>query len=281
MLRVIKLVSVISILLSTGLCFAEQAKADPQLVRMLMQKSGLSKQIEQITSSMEAGIIESEKESGNKMSQEELSELLRIASEAFNAEILKDTVERHIRENLPEKDIRSVLQWLDSPLGKKIVKLEEESASPEAYSAIKKLSKAPIQKSERTALLSKLDDAVKATDIGVSITINLQVAFILAVSSDLPAEQRPSIEAVINEIHKGKPQLRETIERETIAGFLYTYRSLNDDEIRKYIAFAESDYGRKYHAVSAAGLNNALMQAGVALGGKLSRGRNEEGDGTI
>jgi len=36
----------------------------------------------------------------------------------------------------------------------------------------------------RTAL--KLDDAIKATDAGVNIAVNMQVAFLLAVTAEMP-----------------------------------------------------------------------------------------------
>jgi hypothetical protein len=66
--------------------------------------------------------------------------------------------------------------------------------------------------------------------------------------------------------------LQKSIRQETLAGFLYTYRSLKDAEIERYIAFSESEAGKKYHVVIAEGLNTAVMQASLALGSKLSQG---------
>jgi len=74
-------------LLSSGLCFAEDGKADRQLVRTLMQKSGLSKQIEQIPATMQADIVRASLESDNPLSQGEIDDLSRKTAEAFNASI--------------------------------------------------------------------------------------------------------------------------------------------------------------------------------------------------
>ncbi len=281
MVRVFRIICTGLILLSSGLCFSEEAKADRQLVRTLMQKSGLSKQIEQIPAAMQADIVRASLESDNPLSQSEIDDLSRKAAEAFNAGILKDTVERYILGTLPEKDIRMVLAWVNSPLGEKISRLEEEAATPAAYQEIQKIAAQEIKKSARSELLSILDNAIKATDVGVNIAINVQVAFILAVTAGMPAEQRPSVEDILTEVSKDKAQLRQNIERETMAGFLYAYRSLTDSEIEKYIEFAESGPGKKYHAVSAEGLNAALMQAGLALGSKLGQGISKEGNNSF
>jgi hypothetical protein len=281
MVRLFSIICAGLILLSSGLCFAEDGKADRQLVRTLMQKSGLSKQIEQIPATMQADIVRASLESDNPLSQGEIDDLSRKTAEAFNASILKDTVETYILGNLSEKDIRMVLAWVDSPLGEKISRLEEEASTPAAYQKIQKMAAQKIKKTKRSELLSKLDDAIKATDAGVNIAVNMQVAFLLAVTAEMPADQRLSVEDILSEVNKDRTQLRQTIERETMAGFLYAYQSLTDSEIKKYILFAESEPGKKYHAVSAKGLNTALMQAGLALGSKFEQGVSNDGKGSF
>ena len=271
MLRVIAIVCAILIFLCSGICFAEEGKADQELVRTLMQKSGLSRQIEQIPVMMQADIIKANQESGDKMSQSEMDNLRSLVSEAFNAKVLIDTVQRHIHSNLSERDIRVVLAWIGSALGSKITKLEEEASTSQVYEEEKKSGDKLPENSGRAVLLAKLDKAVRATDVGVSISINLQVAFILAITAEMPAEQRPSTEEILREVNKDREQLRQNIRQETLAGFLYTYRSLRDAEIERYVEFAESESGKRYHTAAAEGLNTALMQAGLALGRKVSR----------
>ena len=277
MSKALKTVCAGLLLLYSATCSAQQGKADEQLVKQVMQKSGLSKQIEQFPSMIQADIIRANQESSDKLSQSEINDLSNKVAESFNARKLNDTVQMHIQENLPEKDIRAVLEWLSSPLGERISMLEEQASKLEAYKGIREMAGRIDKNSERTKLLSKLDNARKATDVGVSLTINLQVAFILAVTAGMPAEQRPSVEAILAEVNEDRQQLQKSIRQETLAGFLYTYRSLKDAEIEQYIAFAESEAGKKYHVVTAEGLNTAVMQASLALGSKLSQGLDKEG----
>jgi hypothetical protein len=279
--RYVNLIFMVAICMFPLNCFADEAKADRHLVQTLMQKSGLSEQIKHIPGVIRDGVIESNREAGGDLSDSEMAELLTRVAEAFDAKVLLDTVERHMQENLSKAEIMTILKWVDSPLGRKISRMEAESSTPEAYLEIRRLSERPLKKSGRVALLSKLDEAVKATEVGLSISINLQVAFILAVTAELPEDQRPSYDRIMAEINRDRPRMRQAMERETIAGFLYAYRQLTDDEIGKYIAFAESEAGRKYNAVTSEGLNSALMQAGLALGNKMIHYRDQGGNGSI
>jgi hypothetical protein len=281
MLRALKIAFAALMLLCSGICFAEDGKSDQELVRTLMQKSGLSRQIEQIPVMMQADIIKTNQESGDKMSQSEMDDLGRMVSEAFNAKVLIETVQRHIQANLSGKDMRAVLAWIGSDLGSRITKLEEEASTAQAYEEEKKSADKLSKDSGRAELVAKLDKAVKATDVGVSISINLQVAFVLAITAEMPVEQRPSTEDILREVSKDREQLRENISQETISGFLYTYRSLKKTEIEQYIQFAESESGKRYHTAAAEGLNTALMQAGLALGSKVSRGLNRPGENSF
>jgi len=78
------------------------------------------------------------------------------------------------------------------------------------------------------------------------------------------------VEDILSEVNKDRTQLRQTIERETMAGFLYAYQSLTDSEIKKYILFADPNR-QEISCCFRKGLNTALMQAGLALAASLNR----------
>ena len=47
----------------------------------------------------------------------------------------------------------------------------------------------------------------------------------------------------------------------TIASFLFTYQTLGNEEIERYIAFCESDLGKRYNLVVGAAFMNAMLEA--------------------
>ena len=68
----------------------------------------------------------------------------------------------------------------------------------------------------------------------MNIAINMQVAFVLAVTAG-HACRAAALDGgqTLSEANKDKAQLQQTIEKETLAGFLYTYRSLTDADIER------------------------------------------------
>jgi hypothetical protein len=90
---------------------AAEKKADPQSVRTLMVKSDLDKQLEQIAPMVQAGMVQQNQES-NALSSDEIEELNGLVARAFDAKVLKESLQKHIQAGLSEPDIQSTLTWL-------------------------------------------------------------------------------------------------------------------------------------------------------------------------
>jgi hypothetical protein len=282
MLKVLKTMCAVSLLLYSGICIAGEGKADQELVRTLMQKSGLNKQIEQIPLMMQAGMAQAEQnEPSRKLTQKEMDELNSMVAEAFDAKAMNASVQKHIQSNLAKNDIRAALAWLSSPLGEKITRLEEDASTPAAYTEMQAMADTLLKNTARAAQLRKLDGAVKATESGVRVALNIQISLLTAMSSVLPKDKRPSADEIKGQVNKNSEQVRSMVEQDTLLSFLYTYRTLTDAEIDQYIAFAESNSGRKYHAATSKGVSDAVVQASRTLGGMLGRSMNNAPQKTI
>lgn len=282
MLKVLKTLCVVSLLLYSGVCIAGEGKDDQELVRTLMQKSGLNKQIGQIPLMMQAGIAEAEQsEPSRKMTPEERSDLNRMVAEAFDAKAMNASVQKHIRSNLAKNDIRAALAWLSSPLGEKITRLEEDASTPAAYTEMQAMADTLTKNTARAAQLKKLDRAVNATESGVRVALNIQMSLLTAVSSVLPKDKRPSAGEIKDQVNKNSAQMRSTVEQDTLLSFLYAYRTLTDAEIDQYIAFAESKSGKQYHAVTEKGVSDAVVQASRTLGNLLGKSMKKAPEKTI
>jgi hypothetical protein len=282
MLKVLKTMCAVSLLLYSGICIAGEGKADQEPVRTLMQKSGLNKQIEQIPLMMQAGMAQADQnQPSRKLTQKEMSDLNSMVAAAFNANAMNAAVQKHIQSNLAEKDIRAALAWLSSPLGEKITRLEEDASTPAAYTEMQAMADTLTKNTARAAQLRKLDSAVKGTESGVSVALNIQISLLTAMSSVMPRDKRPSADEIKGQVNKNSAQMRSMVERETLQSFLYTYRTLTDAEVDRYIAFAESESGRKYHAATAKGVSDAVVQASRTLGSMLGQNMNKAPQKTI
>ena len=61
------------------------------------------------------------------------------------------------------------------------------------------------------------------------------------------------------------PYWRPKAEQQIIEYYLIVYRTISDDDLDRYAAFAESPAGRKYHSAVAAGVMDAMLEAARGL----------------
>lgn len=233
------------------------------LARQLMVRSGLDRQLEAYPALVQAGMEESRARSG--LSDDRFAELKEASVKAFDPAALKRVVQRELARRLAPKDIEAALAWLDAPLGRRITQLEEQASTAEAFAAMQAWAGAlrPGDLAEaRIAQARRLDRAIKATEFSVSSARNSQLAIIAAMTATLPAaDQRQALDAVVAAFEQNRAQIRASAEQQTVMSMLYSYRALGDAELDRYIAFAESAAGRKYHAAALEALDQAIVEA--------------------
>ena len=271
MIKTFKVMLMAVLVLNAGLCMAGENKADPRSVETLMIKSGLDKQLEQVGPMVQAGMIQQNQGASHALSPEEMNALSNLTGRAFDAKALREKVQKHIQANLSETDIQAALSWLRSPLGEKITKLEEDASTPAAYAEMQNMAGKLAGNAGRVELARKLDNAVKATEAGVAVALNIQTAMIAALTSGAAPEKRPTMENIEKEVIKNRGQIQSAIEQSTLLSFLYTYRSLSDAELGKYLDFANSVSGKKYHAVTSEAVNAAVTNSARVLGGLIAQ----------
>jgi len=241
------------------------------LVQELYVKSGLAKQIQDVPRSIQAGLDQPlmETEQFPKPSPRVVALMKALAAEAFAPEKLKAVVLPELKTGLTTSDLQAALKWLDSPLGIKCTRLEEEASTPEAYPEIDKYA-ALLKKSpptpERLKIIQELDAALKASQTSVEMALNLQVALLLAVNATLPKEQQQSPAEILDEIKQHRPEIESALQLESLVSLFYTYRSLTEAEIKQYIKFATSSAGSKYQEVADAAVKKALIAGGIRWG---------------
>lgn len=268
MYNAIKTLFIGMLLIAGSTSMAADSRIEPQLVRTLLQKSGMEKQITQMLPIMRMGMDQA-RERQPQLSQEQHEALIRSLS-AFDASELLPVVQKRIETSLTNADAKAALAWLDSPLATKITAMEEAASTPEALADMQKAIANQPDNSIRVAKLKRLDQATKVTELSADMMMNAQIAVLTAMTAGLPPAQRPSVKDIKKQMDAHRAQIRTPLAEQTLASFLYTYRDLTDAEIDRYIAFAESRSGRKYHAALIGGMNDAMLQASTKMGAALS-----------
>ena len=244
------------------------AQNQNELIQSLYLKSGMDKQIKQLPLLIQANIEQAlEKDDRiNQLPRHTKSAISGSVHEAFATERLKKIIIKEMKESMTVKDLNKILKWLDSPLGKKCTRLEEAASTPETLSEIQKFA-AQLQQAppaaNRLDILRRLDAAVKATETNVEITMNAQLAVAFAVVKSLPREQQGPLEDIAAQLEKNRPQIEAMMKSQTLLFALYTYQDLTNAELEKYIQFATSPAGNKYHVATISGFKKALLDGSL------------------
>lgn len=246
------------------------------LVQELYLKSGLEKQLEQTPLLMQAGFDQAAREDDpiQKMPKNLAAAMRASIREAFAPESLKKAVLPELKENLTVQDIKEILAWLNSPLGKNITRLEEAASTPGAMAEMDRYA-ARIKKSpptaERLDVLRKLDAATKGTESAVEMVINTQAAVASAINATLPLKQQRPLKDIKRELEKSRPQLEAQMRSQALIVLLYTYRSLPVAQIQQYIEFLTSPAGSKYESVTNAALQKAILDGSIKWGEAIGK----------
>lgn len=244
------------------------AQNQNELIQSLYIKSGMDKQIKQLPLLIQASVEQALKEDNriNQLPRHTKSAISGSVQEAFAPERLKKIIIKEMKESMTVKDLNKVLKWLDSPLGKKCTRLEEAASTPETLSEIQKFATQLQQTppaSNRLDILRRLDAAVKATETNVEISMNAQLAVAFAVVKSLPLEQQGPLEDIAAQLEKNRPQIEAVMRSQTLLFALYTYQDLTNADLEKYIQFATSPAGTKYHVVTISGFKKALLDGSL------------------
>lgn len=259
----------LALLLSVGVLSCPAAGANNvNQVDRLMQLSGLDAQISQYPAQIETGMSQAAGETG--LSPEEQARLQIIMREVFNSESLRTSIRQYLLENIDTDVIDQALAWLESPLGRTITGLEEAASTPAAITAMQQQMNELASRPGRVEAMQRLDQATGATASTIGMSANVSAAIAIPLIMNLPAEQRPDMDMVIDSIAAETQSRRQSFELLTMMSFLYTYRSLGDEDLERYIAFSESAAGRLYHDAAIGAVRHAFIQHGKQVGERLS-----------
>lgn len=247
-----------------------QADKNP-LVQELFAKSGLDQLVERLPMIVQQGLHQAfaQDENLKKLPAQTFQEIMDAAASAYESQKLMNIMLRSFAGKMDDAEIRSVIQWLDSPTGVKCTDLEKQSLTAEAFQELPRFAEEIRKKPprpERLNLIGELDRATRATATSVEIFINSNLAVATAVTLSLPQESSMLLSEFKKKLEAGKAAIEKTLQEQTRVSLLYTYRSLSDSELKEYIDVADSPAGSKFNAAGIEAFQKAMVEGGVDFG---------------
>lgn len=233
----------------------------------LMHKSGLWNQLAEMAPLFAKGVDDASSRMGGANTP--AVEALRQAfATAYAADRLRPVVARQLALSLSAEDVDASLEWLSGDLGQRITALEEKASTPEALRERMETGaeRAKALSPERLAQYTRLAEAIHAGEVGATIMINTASGLARGFNAALPGHGGADADQVRALMETRRPQLVALMAEQQIMFFAMSYATVSDDELERYIAFAESPVGRRYQAATVVAVDKAMTDAAVETG---------------
>jgi len=198
-----------------------------------------------------------------QMSAAEMATIDRILARSLQPDAVYGAVRDAFRPLVDRPNLETAAAWLRTPVARKIVALEIGSSEPSAepkvaeYAATIKSSPPPARRLE---LVQRLDWVTGAHETSADLVAAIARSLSSAVSAAGPPESRLRPGQIEDRAAQVRARAHESLREVRTMSMLYTYQTLEDDELAEYVRFAGSDAGRWY--------NTALRRALVGSIGK-------------
>lgn len=263
--------------LVVGLCALSSVQAvgvadtdKSALLHELMERTGLKAQILQFPDIIKSGVEVAVIDSG--ADYQAAAAIAEIIDYEIEPSRVIDEVGAQLDENLSETDLHSLLNWLNSPLGQKIARLENtvsSSAVEEQAVGNREQERASPVGPDRERLYRRLDQAIRATEATVQMTLNAQTAVATAILSTSDDAESPPPSWIREQIESQRFQLRGLVTQQVYTSFVDTYQTLSAAELESYIRQASTPSGRRYTAAVIEALNQSLTASFERVGARM------------
>jgi len=242
---------------STGEGGSQQAHVDA-----LMEASGLNRQLAQIPDRMRTQFLQ-QKGALPEKAQERAAEIL---GNAFEAQSLHKLAREEIGVNYNAAHAVAVLDFLNTPLGKKVTEMEVHHGTPagqEEYVKFKDMLSTNKPSEARMNLVGEFNEAARLSEQGLEMVISMVMAMISGMAEFAPREKQPSEEQIKAVEDRLRKQFTTMIIAETMTSLLHTYKELPDAEFKQMIDFYKTDAGKWFTGVVFGAFQRAMTGAGL------------------
>ena len=223
---------------------ATESPNDPAIAK-LMSLSGTQAQVQQYPAVF-LGIHAQQKD---LMPPETYEIAKRLLEERFQAERLESRIFDELRQDFDPVSAQEVLEWLETPLGQRITRIEIENANSQNTIEAEKFGKSEECKETPEARRNLITRLIVAGDViasNVAIFTSSPSKVLKGINNALPAEARMSSEFVDAILAEQRRKMRAAMERSLPVAYLFVYRSLTDADLEAYVIHLESEAGRWY-----------------------------------
>jgi len=235
-------------------------KSGPTKIDELLELSGARAQLVGLVARVAADL----RPAPGQMSPADLATIDRILAQSLRNEAVYGAVRDAFLPQVDRPSLETTAAWLRTQVGRKIIALEIASSQPGAeqkvaeYTAVVKANPPPARRLE---LLQRLDWVTGANETSADLVAAIARGLSTAVSAAGPPESRLRPGQIEDRAAQVRARATETLREVRTMSMLYTYQTLEDDELSEYVRFSGTDAGRWYNTAMRKALVGAIGKA--------------------
>jgi len=234
--------------------------ANPKLVHQTLETAGVLQSLEQMPAfftQIAAGMQHP------NVTTDVLQRIQNVVRASFEPGKFKSVLETELAKELNDQTFQEMLQWYETPLAKKVAEVEtaagDSSTSRDRQTFLQTVESDPPAKN-RIDLVRSIDSSIHGMAL-MADAITAMINGMLKVSGI--ADPRSVSSAT--DIGSIRRDLLNEMQQVATLNYLFTYRSLSDDELRAYSDFLSSGAGKDFYDALERAYATAFKQAGETM----------------
>lgn len=235
-------------------------KAGPTKIDELLELSGARAQLVGLAARVAADL----RPAPGQMSSTDMAAIDRILTQSLRHEAVYGAVRDAFLPQVDRTSLETTAAWLRTPVGRKIIALEVASSQPGAEQKVVEYTagvRANPPSARRLELLQRLDWVTGANETSADLVAAIARGLSTAVSAAGPPESRLRPGQIEDRAAQARARASETLREVRTMSMLYTYQTLEDDELSEYVRFSGTDAGRWYNTAMRKALVEAIGKA--------------------
>ncbi len=238
-----------------------QSQSQQEIIDEIMFESGMDEGIEQIAAMVAMG---SKQPPPPMVKIEDYEKFTANMVQVLDPVKIRKIIVGHFNENYEAKEFSEFLAFLKTPLAQEMTALELASQMPEAQQEMMRTRDTMMREvsPERLALVRQIDEATKATETMVDMQMMMGGIVQRNMNKIMPREHRMPEGQLEKMLEEGRMRSMFPARQYMEVSMVYAYRSIDNDELKKYLDVYQSEMGQWATAL----FKNAWMKVSKKIG---------------
>jgi len=227
-------------------------------------KSGIEYQLGNLAQGAVGAFDNGQRSAENPLSPEEVVKVHQIILNSWSVQSVSPVVKDYIMYSLSSSGTDKALSWLNSSLGARITKLEDEASNPGNINVLQRYLQGlnnNLPGPERINLIRRWMDVSNAVEFYYEMYLAQMKSMTVYLARSASPQDQANAQKMESNIETSKAQIEANAQQQLLVLGLYTYKSLSDEELSKYVGFLASLEGREYSEVTQQALLKGIKSA--------------------